>query len=59
MRTILLNTISDIITDFLYYHRKEDESLPKGQIEEWVKSGAITVDEIIQAFANELRKNLP
>jgi hypothetical protein len=40
----------------MYYHRKEDEDLPRGAIEEAVEAGEITVDEMIEEFATELRK---
>ena len=48
--------ISDGISDLMYYRRKEDDELPRGAIEEAVKAGEITVDEMIETFATELRK---
>lgn len=49
------NTISDLVSNFLYYDRKEDESLPRGEIEKAVAAGEITVEEIIAYFGQELR----
>lgn len=54
----LLDEISDLVSKFLYYDRKEDEELPRGAIEEMIEEGEITVDEIIDAFASELREGL-
>ena len=52
------NTISDMVANFLYYDRKEDESLPRGAIQEAVAAGEITVEDIVFAFESELRAGL-
>jgi len=44
------NTVEDLVSNFLYYDRKEDEDLPRGAIEEAVAAGEITVDEIVALF---------
>lgn len=44
--------------NFLYYDRKSDEDLPMGVIEETIKNGLITVDEIVAKFKAELEKEL-
>jgi hypothetical protein len=54
MKQTILDTISDLCSDFLYYDRKEDEDLSMEQLNEAVKSGEITVDEMVAEF----RKNL-
>jgi hypothetical protein len=56
-KLLILNYISDMCTDFLYYDRKEDEDLPLGEIEKAVKSGDITVEEMVEAFRKELLKS--
>jgi hypothetical protein len=53
-RDRILGTVSDLIADFLYYGRNEDGELPRGAIEEAIKSGEITVDEIVDTFRKEL-----
>lgn len=53
-RDVILATLSDLIADFLYYDRKEDEELPRGAIEEAIAAGEITVDEIVAAFRTKL-----
>ena len=57
-RKIIENTISDLVSDFLYYDRKEDEQLFKGEIEEAVEKGEITVNQIVEKFGEELRKGI-
>lgn len=57
-RWIILQTIHDSVTDFLYYDRKEDEELKIGDIEKSIKRGEITVDEICQEFSKNLRETL-
>ena len=51
-------TVSDLITDFLYYDRKEDDQLPRGMIEDAVKEGKITVDEIVDLFRAHIEQGL-
>ena len=50
----ILDTINDLCSDFLYYDRKEDEELGKGEIEEAVENEEITVEEIISKFEEVL-----
>ena len=52
------NIITDMISDFLYYDRKEDEDLSRGAIEDAVSSGEITLDEIVNKFREELTKGM-
>lgn len=54
----LNNTISDLISDFLYYDRKEDSELPRGMIEDAIAEGKITAEEIIGLFRAHLTKGL-
>lgn len=58
MDSNLKNTILDSVTDLLYYDRKEDESLPLGAIEEMIRSGKVTADEIVEVYSAELKKQL-
>lgn len=52
------NTISDLISNFLYYDRKEDEELPVGAIEDSISSGETTVDEIVSQFREEFLRGI-
>jgi len=57
MKQNILNTISDLCSNFLYYDRKEDETLSEKQLKDAVKSGEITVDEMVDEFRKHLEKN--
>jgi len=52
------NTIEDLVSDLLYYDRKEDENLPKGAIEKAIKEGKITEEQMVKKFAESLTKGL-
>jgi hypothetical protein len=54
MKQTILDTISDLCSDFLYYDRKEDEDLTMEQLNEAVKSGEITIDEMVTEFRKHL-----
>jgi hypothetical protein len=51
-------TAQDLVADFLYYGRKEDEDLPLGAIQEAISEGEITVEDIIEIFSKELRDKI-
>lgn len=54
MKDRILNKISDLVADLLYYNRKEDEELPEGRIEELISLGEITIDEMVERFKQEI-----
>lgn len=53
-REMILDTVADLVADFLCYGRKEDEDLPRGEIEAAVAAGEITPREIVARFEREL-----
>lgn len=57
-RQTILDNVSDMVSNFLYYDRKEDEDLPRGAIEEAISKEEISVEEILKAFETELRAGL-
>lgn len=57
-KQLILNHVTGLVADFLYYDRKEDEDLPSGSIERALINEDITVDEITDAFKNELHERL-
>ena len=57
-REVIFNTISDLVGNFLYYDRKEDEQLNIGDIEKAIKNKEISVEDIIEQFEVELTKGL-
>ncbi len=52
----LIGTMNDLVGKFLYYDRKEDDTLPVGQIEKMIENGEVTKEAIISHFAEELNK---
>lgn len=50
--------VSDLIADFLYYDRKDDDHFRPGDIDRIVKAGLISVDRIVEVFRSELVKGL-
>ncbi len=57
-RELLQATIDDSVSNLLYYNRKEDDELPLGAIEELVSKGEVTITEMIEWFAEPLRRHL-
>jgi len=57
-RDLIRGTVSDLVADFLYYDRKNDQDLPLGEIEAAIEAGEITVDEIVVQFRMELQEGL-
>jgi hypothetical protein len=58
-RQTILNTVQDLVSDFVYYDRKEDEDLSTDQMNEAIETGVITVDEIVAEFRKHLEKTYP
>ena len=58
MKNTIENTLKDLVGAFLYYDRKEDEELPRGEIEKAIANGNVSIDEICQLFRNELVNGL-
>lgn len=54
-RQHILDTVNDLVASFMYYDRKEDEDLPCGAIQEAVKAGEITYEEIVSYFKKVLQ----
>ncbi len=53
-KELILASISDLVMDLMYYDRKEDEDLPKGEIEKSMEEGEISVDEMTDQFTTKL-----
>jgi superfamily II RNA helicase len=56
-RDEILIRAADLAGAFFYYDRKEDEDLPRGEIEAALAAGEITLDEIVREFAKNARQN--
>ena len=55
---LIEGTVDDLVGDFLYYDRKNDEELEQGVIEAAIEDGVITEEEIVEMFRTALRKGL-
>ena len=53
-KELILATVNDLAIDFLYYDRKNDEDLQRGAIQEAVKNGEVTKEEIVKEFVKGL-----
>lgn len=58
MKQRILNEISDLCSDFLYYDRKGSD-LKTEQLNECVRSGEITIDEMVAEFKKHLVNTFP
>lgn len=57
-KQVILLTVDDLVANFLYYDRKEDEELPLDAIEEAIIGGEITYVEIVERFVDALGKGI-
>lgn len=57
-RELIFESIEDLVSDLLYYDRKDDEFLPVGVIEKCVKNGQIQVYEMVDEFRKNLENKL-
>ncbi len=57
LREYILDVASDAILDFMVRERKDDWDLPRGALQEAVKRGVISYDEIAAHMREELDKH--
>ncbi len=57
-KELIFNAVDDLVSDFLYYDRKEDEDLPLETIEKAIRSGEITTKEIVEKFREVLDRGI-
>ena len=58
MKENILATVKDLCANFLYYDRKEDEDLSAEDLEDAVKNGIVTIDEMVEEFRKQLEEHL-
>lgn len=58
MKEEIIKTVKDLVTDFLYYDRKDDEDLGVNAIQTAIKDGFISSDEIVKQFSISLKEGL-
>lgn len=57
-RNEILDTVNDLVADFLYYDRKGDEELPVGAVELAISAGEVTVSDLVERFRVELESGI-
>lgn len=57
-RELILDTVDDLVATFLYYDRKEDDDLRRGDIEAAVRDGDIYAETIVMRFRDQLLRHL-
>lgn len=55
-RELVFATVEDMMSDLLYYRRKEDEDLPLGAIEDALRNHVVTMEEILDIVRDALVK---
>ena len=50
------NYIHDMTINFMSYNRKTDEDYNKGCIEDAIRQGAFTIDDLVAEFRKQLEK---
>ena len=54
----IINEMSDHMTRFMYYDRKDDERLHVGDIESALRRGVVTVDELVEIVRGALKRGM-
>ncbi len=57
-RDNILLAISDLVSDLLYYDRKEDENLGEREIDREIDEGRISLDEMANFFKMKVEEKL-
>jgi hypothetical protein len=58
LRELVIGTVSDMVIDFLYYDRKDDDELSYDDVAHAFESGVVTVEEVVAEFDRRLREDL-
>jgi len=58
MKEEILNEVVDLVSNFLYYDRKDCEDLGIGDIDTAIENGVVTIDEIVAQFKSSLEAGL-
>ena len=58
LKDTILGAVEDLVSNFLYYDREEDEDLPPGAIEDAVKRRVVSIEDIVAQFGASLIESL-
>lgn len=56
LKELALNSIDDLVANFAYYDRKDDEELSSKDLEILIDGGYLTRDEIVERWAKAVDK---
>lgn len=56
LRETIMVRVDDLVINFVYYDRKEDDELSAADLESAISCGQVTVDEIVERFRVQLRE---
>lgn len=59
IREAVMSAVSDLVTDFVFYDRKESENLSMDDLNEAVEKRWVTVDEMVAKFRKSLEATYP
>ena len=51
-------TVRDLVADLLYYDRKDDKELPRGEIDDAIAAGEISITELSTIFKEEIEAHI-
>jgi hypothetical protein len=54
----VLHAVEEAANNFLQYDREDDDTLPEGSIQEFLRDGTITLDDIVERFRTALEDAL-
>jgi len=57
-RELVYATVEDLVADFLYYDRKQDEELSSDDIYTLLDEGFLTIEDLVAKFHRELESAL-
>ena len=57
-KQLILDSVKDLVSDLMFYDRKEDEDLSVKDIEESFKSGEVTISEVVEIFRIQLTNEI-
>ena len=57
-KQLILDKVSDLVSDFLYYDRKEDSVLSIDDLKNAIKTNVITIDKIVEEFRKYISENI-
>ena len=50
LRKLVMNTVEDLVTDFVSYDRKEDEELSRDYLLDMIRRGVVSREDIVAHF---------